>query len=343
MSLEHHSAIASISLGWHPLHTLERKLHAASSAGYDGIEIFYSDLEKFAQIRKISVIDAANLARDLCAKSNLSIISLCSFDNFEGMPTPLADRLRVADHWVSVARALGAPIVQVPATYDPASRDVPEDVMIKELQALADSGVGNPVDGTATITFAYEFMGWSVHVATWQDALRYSRQVARPNFGLCFDTYHILSRLWGDCTRADGRVPGGDEALSTSIQGILRDMRPEDIVFVQLSDVEKMEPPLDPKKLQQGQHYSAAWCSWGRLFPLEQELGAYMPMEQLCRVLLHDLGWSGWVSMETFHRHMADEDVGPEVLAKRGMQSWAKLCQLTGIEHSQQSKPTLTS
>ncbi|KAF2717798.1 putative AP endonuclease, family 2 [Polychaeton citri CBS 116435] len=321
-------AIASISLGWHESFSLEEKIHAASSSGYKGIEIVHSDLQKEATSRSETIEQCAEYISQLCRERNLGVVTLASFDNYEGSPLPLVERLEEALRWVNLARILQADSIQVPASYDHASLAVSEDAIVDELRLLADCGMPRSGRDEATITVAYEPMSWSVRTDTWEHAIYIKRRVARSNFKLCLDTYHILTKLWGDCTVASGRIPNGDLRLEESLHGFLRQVQPDDVAFVQLSDVERMDPPVSFNTLRKaGKHYAWYWCSWGRLFPLEAEEGAYLPMIGICRAWLVDLGWTGWVSMETFHRKMTDEKTRPDHWAERGMKSWNRLKQ----------------
>ena len=326
MAEEHKIAISTISMGWHENHTLDDKLEAASAHGYNGIELFWSDLEKDAVGRNIIVEDNAARIGSKCKDLGLGISDLASFDNFEGcQKVPLETRLEKARRWVSIARILGTDIVQIPANDDLSSLAASEDECVAELRMLADIGASRGGQ-EKTITWAYEPMAWSARDFTWQAALHTVRRVARPNVKLCLDTYHILAKLWGDCTVPDGKVPGGDEALRASLHDLPRMIRPEEVAFVQLSDAEHIDPPVALPWLHDiGKHQSHYWCSWGRLFPYEKDEGAYLPMEQICNTLLRDLCRSGWVSMEIFHRSMRVMRKGPDQWAERGMKSWKEV------------------
>lgn len=52
---------------------------------------------------------------------------------------------------------------------------------------------------------------------TWEKALEICHLVDRPNIGLCLDTFHIVSLLWGSPETADGLREGGDAALKASL------------------------------------------------------------------------------------------------------------------------------
>lgn len=322
----HRIAIASISMGWHESHGLFDKASAAAKNGYKGIELVCGDLEKAAASKHQSSRECAASFKKHCESLNLQIISLAPFENFESSPLPLAQRLRTAFEWVEIARIVEAEFIQVPASFDHASLQATEDDVVNDLRLLADCGLPRPGSSERTITFAYEPMSWSVRNDTWQHALYIKHRVGKENFKLCLDTYHILSKLWADCTEPDGKIPGGDFALQMSLRESLRVLKPSDIGFVQLSDAQFMDPPVTFSQLEAaGKHYGWYWSGCGRIFPLEKEHGAYLPMRDIVRTWLVELGWSGWVSMEVFHHSMNEEDRGPEYWAKRGMESWRRV------------------
>ncbi|OQV00584.1 hypothetical protein CLAIMM_06063 [Cladophialophora immunda] len=343
-------AISTISLGWHASHTLERKLAAAAAAGFQGVEIYITDLDSYATTRAIPRVTAATEIQRLCAQHQLEVVCLGSFDNFEGNPRrSLEERLHRAEEWIAMARALGTDVIQVPSNDD---RDAVGDMatVVAELQALADLGLRGRESEPAfrPVRFAYEALGWATHVADWEESLRVVDRVARPNFGLCLDTYHVLARLWADPRASSGRRPGGDAALRRSLETFReRFAKPpnndsstttttttttktQPIIYIQLSDAERLVPPILPGH----EAYSAdkdgvhSWCRYGRLFPLERDRGAYLPIEDIARAWLKDSSgaWTGgWVSMEIFHREMVREESGPEHWAQRGRRSWEEL------------------
>ncbi|KAA8915553.1 hypothetical protein TRICI_002292 [Trichomonascus ciferrii] len=310
--------IATISLGWHSSHTLEQKLKSASDNGYEGVEMVYSDLQKYAESHNLSMIDASRQIRDFCTELKLGIICLCAFTEFEGSSKRLDERLEKAKNWVNIARALGTDTIQVPSNEAPnCSGD--ESIIVSELQQLADLG---KQCGTV-IKFAYEALAWGVHVALWEDSLRIVNMVNRDNFGLCLDTYHILSRVWADPRAPSGRAPGGDFALRASTERFLKECPLEKIFYLQLSDAEKQDKPILPghPAFDINKDPTETWCFHGRLFPYQTDMGAYFPLDDILRAWLKEKGWSGYCSMEIFHRDMK-ERLGPEFWAREGAKSW---------------------
>lgn len=315
-------AIGSLSLGQHPSHALDQKIRDAAQAGFAGIEIVFSDLEKFSQSNGLSIFEGATKIKAICDESNLAILSLAPFENYEGDRSPLLDRLKKATQWIKVARTLCAPFLQVPAQYD-ADAIGDEDVIITELRQLCDMASSEqPV-----VSIAYEPMSWSTYHSTWESSLRLVDAVARENFGLCLDTFHIITKLWADPFAPSGKYPNADNILRDSLTRFVRDCPLEKIFFVQLSDGEKFDPPFSkehPWHLE-GEAPQFTWSKHARPFPYETELGAYMPVAEVARAWIVEKGYRGWVSMEIFDRRMRDKDSRVEHAAIRGMESCRKL------------------
>ncbi len=330
--MNHKLAVATVSLGWHRSHTLERKIEAAKSAGISGVELHDTDLNNFAKSHGMARLEAAAAVGKLCNRSNMEIIAYGPFSNFEGEPTPLEGRLDTAREWMQIAHNLGTDVIQIPAN-DSKAAIGEERVIITELQALAD--LGRQQD--SPISFAYEALAWSAHVADWEESLRVVQHVDRSNFGLCLDTYHVLARVWADARAPSGLRPGGASALRDSVQRFLDSCPPERIAYVQLSDAERQRSPLLPghPAYAADQDCTRSWCLYGRLFPYETEKGAYLPMDDILRAWLLDKKWSGWVSMEVFHRNMAEESMVSELWAERARTSWDRVVQVLQ-KHAQQ-------
>lgn len=337
----HKLGIATVSLGWHPSHTIERKLDSIAKQGYLGVEIYHPDLVLFAEQNTLTHLQAASKIGDLCRSRDVKIIALQPLFNFAGVLTPLETRLDSAREYVRLARAMGADMIQVPSTYEPKSTG-DEKVIVEELRALADIGTEESPDSpeSGTILFAYEALAWGIHHASLDDAVRIVKLVDRANFGLCLDTYHVIARVWADphaSSTGTGIIPGGFAALKATLQRFMEQCPVEKIFYLQLSDAERLEQPLSLGHLgykPEWAHWDATmhWCVWGRLFPFETEHGAYFPLDEILRLWLKEKQWKGWVSMEIFHRDMTKEPVGPEVLAERGYKSWLKIKDRIGLD-----------
>ena len=314
-------AISSISISQYPGHLLDQKIRAASTGGFAGIEIVYNDLETYGKSQNIPIHTAAHKIHHLCQSLNFKVLSLAPFENYEGASTPLSQRLALAQHWMEIARILEAPYLQVPSIFaTDCIRD--ENVIVSDLQQLADLGASKP-----TISIAYEALSWGINCSTWESALDLVNRVNRPNFGLCMDTFHEGTRVWGDNASPNGKQMDADSRLRDSLARFVRDCPVEKIFYVQLSDAERFDPPYSSEHpwALAGEAKEFTWSKHARPFPLERELGGYLPVSQIARAWIVEKGFTGWVSMEVFDRAMRDGSVSPEVAARRGVESWRKV------------------
>lgn len=315
-------AISTPSLGQHQNHALDDKIRCAARNGFKGIEIVYADLESYAHSHQTSMLCSADEIRDLCQQLNVNVLSLAPFENFEGSNVALAERLEKAKTWIQLASRLGATYLQVPAQYDEDCRSN-HAVVVSDLQRLAD--LASSID--PNIAIAYEPMSWSVHNSTWQEAFDTIKAVDRDNLGLCLDSFHIVTKLWASPFEQSGIYPNGKESLSQSLERFKRNFPLEKLFYVQLSDGERFNPPFSKNHpwYLEGEAPEFTWSRHARPFPLETDLGGYMPITQFLQTCVADKGFHGWISLEIFDRRMREESFKIETAASRGKISWANL------------------
>ncbi|TLD05061.1 uncharacterized protein PgNI_09288 [Pyricularia grisea] len=325
-------------------HSIEHRLDLAQKYGYEGIEMFFEDLAHLAeQIRQqpnpsspstphtvqTSQLAAATHIHNLCRARNLAIISLQPFLNYDGLVDRdlHARRLTELQHWISLAHALGTDLIQIPSSMLPSSQTTPDlDVIVSDLREAADLGLA----ASPPIRFAYESIAWSSTSDVWEKSFDAVRRADRPNLGVCLDTFHIAARLYADPTRADGTVPGCEVAFEESVARLAKTIKEEAhrVYFVQVVDGERLAKPLQPghEFYAEDQPSLMSWSRNCRLFYGEEARGAYLPVKQIANAIFKAGGWEGWVSLELFHRRMAEEgrDVSEE-LAARGTASWQRL------------------
>ncbi|KAJ5568764.1 hypothetical protein N7450_011250 [Penicillium hetheringtonii] len=337
--------IASMSLGRPWIHDLPGKLMQAAAHGFEGMELFFDDLDCYAQrIFNGDHLEAAHTVRRMCERLGMTIICLQPFSMYEGLlDRAESDRLinEKLPKWFTLARALGTDMIQVPSNFlgpDPktgAPRTTGDHaVIVRDLQRLADLGAG------AGFRFVYEALCWGDHVDTWEASWDVVRDVDRPNFGLCLDSFNIAGRVYADPASPTGCTSNAAADLAASLDRLRNaNIDPAKIFYVQLVDGERLNAPLDEKHPFHvpNQPVRMNWSRNARLFPFEESRGGYLPIVDVARVFFEDLGFKGWVSLELFSRTLADPDpFTPADHARRGIDSYNKAAQLFNFEGQEQ-------
>jgi 4-hydroxyphenylpyruvate dioxygenase len=334
-------AIMSASLGRAWLHDFDTKLHQAVKHGFEGIEVFYEDLEYLAKKLHSAeepdtnqILDAAAHAGQLLDSLNLTVIGLQPFLFYEGLldrqkHARLIEKVHI---WFRIAKHLRTNTIQIPANFLPAEQLTSNlDIIAADLTKLADLGLKED----PPIRFAYESLCWSTHIDTWEKSLVVANMVNRPNFGLCLDTFNIAGRVWGDPASPTGKTPNADTDLKASLQRLVCDMPLEKVFYIQVVDAERMDSPLvkgHPFHVD-GNPPRMNWSRNARAYMYETDRGAYLPVEDVARAIIEGLGYEGWVSMELFSRTMSEpDDSVPAVHALRGMQAWEKFLQRLDLQ-----------
>ena len=197
--------------------TLEEKLEAAASAGFDEVELFEPDLVASAL--------APEEVRDRAGRLGLDIGLYQPFRDFEAVPEPLLrENLRRAERKFGVMERLGVDTMLVCSSVSEAAID-DDALATAQLRALAEQAAGHG------IRIAYEALAWGRHVRDYDHAWRIVEAAGHPNLGTCLDSFHILSR---------GADPSG-----------IRDIPGEKIFYLQLADA----PQLVMDVLQWSRHY----------------------------------------------------------------------------------------
>jgi 4-hydroxyphenylpyruvate dioxygenase len=205
--------IATVSLSG----TLEEKLAAAAQVGFDGVELFESDLVN----SPLSPAAVRGRAADL----GLSIDLYQPFRDFEGVdPARLAANLRRAEQKFAVMNELGVGTLLVCSSVAPA---VPggDALIVDQLGQLADRARAHGV------RVAYEALAWGRQVNDYRHAWRLVAEADHPQLGVCLDSFHILSH---------GHDPAGIRAIPG-----------DKIFFLQLADA----PRLAMDVVQWSRHY----------------------------------------------------------------------------------------
>lgn len=148
----------------------------AAKYGYEGIEMFYEDIEVFASqlagsnpVTTEHLLDAARDMRKHCDSLNLPIISLQPFSFYEGLLNREEHdrRIEKLGVWFRLVKALGTSTVQIPANFLPAEQLTGDiDVIVGDLAKVARLGLLEE----PPVRFVYENLCWSTYIDTWEKA-----------------------------------------------------------------------------------------------------------------------------------------------------------------------------
>jgi 4-hydroxyphenylpyruvate dioxygenase len=170
------TSIATVSLSG----GLREKLEAIQAAGFDGVEIFESDLLAYEG----TAADVRRMAADL----GLSIVAFQPFRDFEGMPEP--QRTRVfdrAERKLDLMGELGTDLLLVCSNVSPVSRGG-IDRAGEDLHALGDRAAPRG------IRVGFEALAWGRHISDYRDAWEAVRRAGHDHVGIILDSFHILAR-----------------------------------------------------------------------------------------------------------------------------------------------------
>ncbi len=207
------TSIATVSMGG----LLREKLAAIAEAGFDGVEIFETDVTASDRTPEEIAAQAADLG--------LEIVALQPFRDFEGMPEPERRRnFERARRKFELANRLGAPRMLVCSNVSPLALGGIDRAAtdLRELGGLAEE---------FGIDVGFEALAWGRHVSDYRDAWEIVRRADHPRIGVILDSFHLLARgLSVDAIRA---IPA------------------DRITFVQVSDA----PKVDMDILQLSRHH----------------------------------------------------------------------------------------
>jgi 4-hydroxyphenylpyruvate dioxygenase len=168
-------SIATVSISG----TLEEKLRAIATAGFDAVEIFENDFTCFDG----SARDVAKLCGDL----GLTICALQPFRDFEGMPEPQrAQAFRRAERKFDLMQELGTDLLLVCSNVSPASLGGID-------RAAADFRELGERAAAWGLRVGFEALAWGRHVNDYRDAWEIVRRADHTSIGIILDSFHTLA------------------------------------------------------------------------------------------------------------------------------------------------------
>lgn len=331
-------AIASNALGKSAAgHSILAKLEAASKHGFEGAEVAMECLDAHATsvfghlpVRPARLRAAAADVRKKADALGLHLVALNPFGAYDGLRSPMdADaRLAEAELWFDLCVLLRVDIFQITSALyplDPATFSSDIDTLAANMRRL---GLMAQSRG---LKIGYEAPAWGMHLDTWQQTDAVIRKVNLPGtVQHCLDTFHIAARVAGDPLNAKEPVRlDGMVALQSSLQELKANMSPDRIAYFQLSDATAADPDQVgyPRRDMAAPPYMTQSRNC-RVFPGE----GVLPVMELAKTVLVDVGYTGWVTMEVFHTDHWDARLTvPDEWARRGMASWRKVEEYCGL------------
>lgn len=340
--------IATLSLGNWRAHRLTPRLKAAAEAGYQWIDLFDECWAAYLEEHGLpgdqlweptpENLRVAGKLGDLVKSLGMRIACTQPLRKIEGVKDPAERRatLDMVAKRFPFMRAFDTDLVFMCAnirTDEGVSSDL--KTVARDLAELGDMAAAYArKDGGRMLKIGYEGLSWAAR-NTWSASWEAVRFANRPNVGLIVDAFNVLAVEFADPYNpaGHGRIyPTLDESLDVlagSLASLARTVPGDRIFFFQCGDAELVSPaafhpPADPS--------TPALLPWSRnhrLYPLEQSLGGYMPVELVAAAVLAT-GYKGPMSLEVFNTSLNQpvKDV-PRVHASRGILSLQRLTQVT--------------
>jgi sugar phosphate isomerase/epimerase len=239
-----------------PAGSLEAKLRAIKAGGFTQVMLNATDIVGHAEGEAAAV--AAVRA------SALRVTGFQVLRDFEGLSGHLhAYKVDIAKSMLEMCRALGSRVL-LACSSSSAHASGEQEVLVKDLRKLAMLAL--PLG----IRIAYEALSWGRHVNLLTQAWEIVQEADRSNLGLCVDSYHAIAN-------------GGEI-------GAAREIDPNKIFLVQLSDFLWQETRSPQDRMETARHY--------RVFPGEGVHSAQVL--ELVRIL-DASGYRGDYSFEVFN------------------------------------------
>ncbi len=169
------NSIATVSLGG----SLAEKLQAIAAAGFEGVEIFETDILGHPG----SPGEVGDMVRDL----GLEIVAFQPFRDFEGMPEPRrAKGFERAKRKFELMNELGAGTILVCSNVSPHAQGGIDRAAgdLRELGEIAE-GFG--------VNVGFEALAWGTHIRDYRDAWEVVRRADHGRVGIILDSYHTLA------------------------------------------------------------------------------------------------------------------------------------------------------
>ena len=336
---------ATVSLGHPEAHKLSPRLQSAAEAGFKYIDLFDEcwasylsqhgqDPEALWEATPKNLALAKQLGDEVKALG-MEIVCTQPLRMIEGRrdPQERAHQLGLVVKRFPFMRAFDTDLVFMCSSIDKEPRSTLDFKTVaadlREMGRLAEEF--SKADGGRMLKIGYEGLSWAQR-NTWASSWEVVRAANRHNVGLIVDSFNLLAVEFADpySPEGHGRIyPTERESLDVlrmSLASFVSTVPGDRIFFVQLGDAEKMNPTTFKRPTDPNIPELLPWSRKHRLYPLEKELGAYIPVDISLAAILAS-GYKGPLSLEVFSSslHNTGMDVTSEH-ARRGVDSLVRLC-----------------
>lgn len=340
--------IFTLSLGNFTKHKLEPRLHAAAKAGFTVIDLFDDDWGCYLgdhglDPEKLWEPTAENLAvatklGNLIKELGMRVVCVQPLRGIEGIKDPQERKQQLGQvaKRFPFMRALQTNMTFICSQIrvdDGITIDL--DTCAKDLYEIGEMAANYVKEhGGEKIFIGYEGLSWAQR-NTWKSTWEVVAKVNHPNIGIILDAFNILAVEYADPYNPKGhgrRYDSEEEAISrleASMTELVNTVPVEKILFVQLGDANLVDPAVFlPPAASEGIPRLLPWSRNHRLFPMEQSLGGYMPVELVVAAILAT-GYKGPLGLEVFNSSLFDED--PSVPATHATRAFVGLTSLFNV------------
>ncbi|KAJ0417677.1 xylose isomerase-like protein [Aspergillus carlsbadensis] len=346
LSVPNEFGIATLSLGNWREHRLQPRLEAAARTGYKWIDLFDECWAAYLEEHGLpgdqlweatpENLQVARQLGDLVKSLGMRIACTQPLRKIEGVKDPAERRetLDLVAKRFPFMRAFDTDLVFMCASIRTDSGVTTDlQTVARDLAELGDMAAAySRADGGRMLRIGYEGLSWATARNTWSSSWEAVRFANRRNVGLVVDAFNVLAAEFADPHNPAGHgrfFPTLEESINVlrdSMAALVATVPGDRIFFFQCGDAELVDPaairPTDPDIDTPA---LLPWSRGHRLFPLEQDRGAYMPVEMVTAAVL-TTGYKGPISLEVFNRSLNQpgEHI-PEEHAARGMAGLQKL------------------
>ncbi|KAH9447031.1 hypothetical protein Pst134EA_029016 [Puccinia striiformis f. sp. tritici] len=321
-------SIFSHSLGDHSLHNLPYKLTAAAFGGFLAIEISLIDLEDYALKKTCDLLEAAHEIGEVCRVLGLRVTCIQPLRDVIESRKSVVDGVEKAIKLFPIMDALDTELLLVCSSSLPRGElDDSTETAVEHLKAI---GIAAANWAPKPKRVAFEALCWGTYINTWAQAWNIVQAVNLENVGICLDSFNTLAREWADPTVQGGIQANAGKNLRKSMSQ-LSQIPGTKIFLLQIGDGARLAEPIERGTFERPALMT--WSRSSRLFPMEFDLGGYLPVTEFIEAVVKT-GYKGYWSLEIFNNSLRSQtDSTPITHAIRGFHGLSKLVKYIFTNH----------